>query len=605
MHIGGSLQELINQLETGMGARVMRVALVILAVVGMGLLWDLRALRDFSAPEAMDAAQVARNLAQGKGYTTLFIRPFSLYLVQTHNEARSAGSQSAPGTDFAHIQTGHPDLANPPVYPTVLAGLMKLLPFNFNVETSKPFWSDSGRFQRYQPEFLMDIFNELLLMVVVVLTFLLARKLFDSTVAWISTVLVFGCAQLWQFSLSGLSTMMLIVLFLGLAWCIWRIEALARETPGGGRLLGWVAAAGALTGVGALTRYSFGGLIIPVVVFLILFGGPRRVPHAFVALAAFLLVLMPWVIRNLAVSGTPFGTAGYAMAAGATFPATILERSAQPNLASVFSPAAVLHKGLVDIRDIFEGGLPKLGGSWASMLFLAGLLLGFRSMAPRRMRYFLLMSLGMLIIFQAFGRTGPADEATDVSADNLIVLAAPLVFIYGVVIFQVFLEQMKLPLVQLHYAVIILFVALCWLPMVFTLLVKASPLAFPPYYPPDIQQISGAMGENELLMSDIPWAVAWYGRHECVWLTANAQDDFNALSDTYLKPVQGLYLTTKTLDSKFYSDMALAAPNSWGRFLLQAGALNHIPPGFPLKNTTVLPSRSGMFLSDRQRQLSP
>ena len=78
-----------------------------------------------------------------------------------------------------------------------------------------------------------------------------------------------------------------------------------------------------------------------------------------------------------------------------------------------------------------------------------------------------------------------------------------------------------------------------------------------------------------------------------------------AISDTYLKPVQGLYLTTKTLDSKFYSEMAMGAPNSWGRFMVEAGALNHIPTGFPLKYSTVLPSRSGMFLSDRQRQLSP
>ena len=35
--------------------------------------------------EAMDAAQLARNIAQGKGYTTLFIRPFSMYLVKKRN----------------------------------------------------------------------------------------------------------------------------------------------------------------------------------------------------------------------------------------------------------------------------------------------------------------------------------------------------------------------------------------------------------------------------------------------------------------------------------------------------------------------------------------
>ena len=65
-----------------------------------------------------------------------------------------------------------------------------------------------------------------------------------------------------------------------------------------------------VTGVGALTRYAFGWVIIPVTVFLIFFGGQRRVLYAVVALVAFLLVLAPWVVRNFAVSGTPFGTAG-------------------------------------------------------------------------------------------------------------------------------------------------------------------------------------------------------------------------------------------------------------------------------------------------------
>ena len=60
----------------------------------------------------MDTAQLARNIADGKGYTTLFIRPLSLYLVQKHNEARQASAPATAGADFAQIQAAHPDLAN-------------------------------------------------------------------------------------------------------------------------------------------------------------------------------------------------------------------------------------------------------------------------------------------------------------------------------------------------------------------------------------------------------------------------------------------------------------------------------------------------------------
>ena len=66
------------------------------------------------------------------------------------------------------------------------------------------------------------------------------------------------------------------------------------------------------------------------------------------------------------------------------------------------------------------------------------------------------------------------------------------------------------------------------------------------------------MKENELMMSDVPWAVAWYGNHQCVWLTLNAKEDFFAVNDN-LKPVQALYLTPETMDGKFVSDWCAPA----------------------------------------------
>ena len=50
------------------------------------------------------------------------------------------------------------------------------------------------------------------------LTFLIARKIFDSTAAWLAALLVLGSDLLWKFSVSGLSTMLLLVIFLGLVW---------------------------------------------------------------------------------------------------------------------------------------------------------------------------------------------------------------------------------------------------------------------------------------------------------------------------------------------------------------------------------------------------
>jgi hypothetical protein len=608
MPLAEIIQNLIHKLEAGAGPRFFRVTALLLAVLALVLRYDVHAYRNLATPEGMDTAQLARNISEGRGYTTLFVRPLSLYLVQKHNEAGAPVALTNANFDFAHVKTAHPDLANPPVYPILLAGLMKILPFHYGMDLKGAFWSDNGRFSRYQPDFLIAVFNQLLLVAAIVLTFFLARKLFDSGVAWLSAILMIGCELLWRFSVSGLSTMLLLVIFLGLAWCLVKIEELAREPqPRLNRLLALAVAAGALTGAGALTRYAFGWTIIPVVVFLILFSGQKKALHALAALGAFVLVLAPWVIRNFAVSDTPFGTAGFAVAEGTfLFPQFQLERAVHPDLSHMLWLAPYFHKLTANGQSLLTNDLPRFGGSWATLLFWTGLLLSFRRLAVRRLRYFLLFCLGTFVLVQALGQTQLSVESPEVNSENLLVLLAPLAFIYGVSLFLTLLEQMNLPALQLRYPIIGGFAALACLPMILVMLPpKTSPVTYPPYYPPEIQQVAGWMNENELMMSDVPWSVAWYGRRQCVWLTLNAQDDFDAVN-YWIKPVQALYLTPETMDSRFVSDWEKTHDYSWGGFVLQVVTQNQIPPRFPLRIAPAgfLPER--LYLTDRERwKLTP
>jgi Dolichyl-phosphate-mannose-protein mannosyltransferase len=502
------------------------------------------------------------------------------------------------------VKTAHPDLANPPVYPLVLAGLMKILPFHFAVNLKSGFWANNGIFWRYQPDFLIAVFNEVLLLVSAVVAFFVAKKLFDSRVAWLALVLMLGCEVLWRFSVSGLSTMLLLLIFLALAWCILKTEELGREPQADMvQILFWAAAAGILTGVGALTRYSFGWTIIPVVIFLLLFSGPGKLLNTVAALAAFAIVLAPWIVRNLAISGVPFGTAGYAIFEGTSLaPGGQLDRSLHPDLLNALLPSPYGHKLLANLAPLFAGDLFKLGGSWLSVLFFAGLLLGFSRSGGRRMRYFLMMCLGMFMVVQALGRTWLSDGSPEINSENLLVLVVPLVFIFGAAFFFTLLDQMTLPAVELRYVVIGLFIALCCLPLFFAMWSKARPVQYPPYYPPDVEKVAGWMKPNELMMSDVPWAVAWYGQRQCAWITEDANAEFFALND-YIKPVNGLYLTMRTMDSRLVSDCFRGGQDSWGRFTLDALARNQIPAGFPLHRA---PSgsaaiQSGMFLTDAER----
>ena len=592
-----SIQDLVYKFETLRIGRWVRIGLGGLLTVMLVVGYNWRAFHNLNNAEAMDAAQLGRNLAEGRGFTTQFIRPFSIYLVKKRNQAKYGNTSAEVTADPAqlkgtHPEGRHPDLANPPVYPVVLAGLMKVLPFRYPVNVP---------FLRFQPDFLIALFNQALLLASVLVTFFLARRLFDNQVAWLTAILMFGCERLWRFSMSGLSTPLLLLIFLGLIGCLVWLESEEREPAWGRHAQLWLAGTtGLLLGLGTLTRYAFGWLLIPVGIYLGVFCVLRRVQVLLITLGIFLVVLSPWVARNLAASQTPFGTAGFSVFETSNFfPENQLQRSLEPSFKKM-GLRPFMFKLLVNSREIVQNDLPKLGGSWVSALFLTGLLLGYRSPALRRLRYFLLGTLLTFIVVQSLGRTQLSVDSPVVNGENLLVLTVPLVFLFGTGLFFQLLDQISFRTREMRYVVIGVFGFIGCLPMGYIfLLPKTRPIAYPPYSLPVIQQACGWMKESELVMSDIPWAVAWYGDRQCVWLAQNAESEFFAIND-YLKPVRALYLTPQTMDLRLLSQGLRTGEHSWGRFLI--GILrDKVPKSFPLLKAAPGFMPEQLFLTDYER----
>jgi hypothetical protein len=590
------MQELIHKLEVEGGMRYLRWGLLTVLAVLLAVGYNLRDFKNMSTQEAMDSAQVARNLAQGKGFTTLFIRPFSLYLVKEHNTA-PAGAEAV--SDPTRLKGLHPDLANAPLYPTLEAGLMKALPFHYNANrVGNGFWSNGGRCWRYQPDFFISLFNQVLFLGVVLVSFLLAKRLFDPSVAWCSAAIILGTELFWRFSVSGLSTMLLMLIFMGLTWTLVLLEEEGRESLGGpGRILMLGLGAGLLLGAGALTRYSFGWLFLPVLGFALLFGGTRRLLVALAIFIGFAALLTPWVARNYSVSGTPFGTAGYALVeTTGTFTEHPLQTTLQPNMNQGFVSFAS-HKLVANARHIVEEELPRLGGNWLSAFFLVGLLVSFRQPSIARLRGFLIAALAVLVVVQALGRTPLSDASPFLNSENLLVVVAPLVFIFGVALFFLLFEQIELPMREMRYGVLVLFGAVMCLPMFFALFAtRPNPVSYPPYYPP-VPQLAGSFArEDELTASDMPWAIAWYGRRQCVWAATPA--DLVTIND-FQKPVQVLYLSSLTLNGRFTEEWMPAGQQTWGTLVLQS--LSYLGParkawqteGGPYQINLGLPQLSG------------
>jgi 4-amino-4-deoxy-L-arabinose transferase-like glycosyltransferase len=583
------LQEFIHSLEVGAGARILKGFAVILGFGALALCYDLRAYRNFNTQEAMDAGQLAHNIAEGRGFTTQFIRPLAVHLFE------AANTNSIPRWDVSMT-----DISNPPVYPTLLAGLMKILPFHFAAQQKD--------FASYQPELWICLFNQALFFVSVVLLYKLARRMFDPPVAWLSAGLFAAAEVFWHFSVSGLSTMLLVTVILGIAWALWLIDDEDRkETARTKRMFVLALVLGLLIGVAGLTRYSFILLLAPVLFVMGAFLTRSRILLISTVTVVSLAVVAPWLIRNYQLSEKWFGTAGFAIYEGTpAFPEDRVERSIDPTVGmGLLEPQDFAEKFFTNCREILQEGLPRLGGSWVTAFFLVGLLLPFRNPGLSRLRFFVVLSLVLFIGIEALGRTHLTTDSPVINSENLLVVFAPLVFMFGAALFFILLEQLSAANLELRFVMTAFFVLICCLPYIFTFLPPPTYPVTAPYFPNFIQRAAHWMSPNELMMSDVPWSVAWYGDRQCAWVTPNDDEQFFKLND--VKKVQAIYLTQRTTDRKFLSHMVIEE-KSWERFVSDAwtqyltkGQYEGLPNNFPLTKAPVgfLPDQ--LFLSDKVR----
>jgi len=597
------LQNFVHKIELGAGAGYMRIMAGVLVGLFLVVGYNLRSYRNFSTQEAMDQAQLARNIAEGRGYTTKFIRPFSMFLMQRANRERLDSLTAEQRGDLCVVKAGHPDLANPPVYPLVLAGLMKagLIPKEADAATRHKFWSSGNVFMRFPPDFFISLWNQLALLGVVVQVFFIARRLFDTTVAVLAALLLMGTELMWRFSVSGLSTMLLIAMFLGLVQLALRFEAAAAAPEAKQRtVLGLALGIGLLLGVGMLTRYGYGALALPVLAFVAAFGGRWRIPAVLTALAAFVLVVAPWIARNVALCGAPFGVSSYAIYEGtAYFQGDSLQRALEPGLNNL-RLTAIWWKVFGNLRNTVSSDLLTMTGGLIFAFFVTGMIIPFRNQSISRMRHLIVGTLLTLLVAQAAGRTYLSDESPVVNTENLLVLLMPLVIIFGTALFRILLDQWVFPIPALRVAAIVLFGITVSLSMILTFLPpRTNPVSFPPYHPPSIQAVSGWMNESELTMSDIPWAVAWYGNRQSVMLTSDAREHFYAIND-FIKPVSALYLSPRALDAKFLTQWSRSgAEATWGEIVIMSLSKEELPPRFPLRKSFRLQDQ--LFLTNWER----
>jgi hypothetical protein len=112
------------------------------------------------------------------------------------------------------------------------------------------------------------------------------------------------------------------------------------------------------------------------------------------------------------------------------------------------------------------------------------------------------------------------------------------------------------------------------------------------------------------MMSDMPWAVGWYGDRDCVWTPLfvgnpnatppDTRESFYSVYDDHMK-VSGLYLTPLTTNARFVKEMLQGRDHAWSRFSLGVMVYTNLPSKFPLRDARLKYVPDQLFLSDRPR----
>jgi len=143
-----------------------------------------------------------------------------------------------------------------------------------------------------------------------------------------------------------------------------------------------------------------------------------------------------------------------------------------------------------------------------------------------------------------------------VNGCNLLVLLLPLVVIYGCAFFYLLLDRIAFQMKLTRALAIGVFALLNVAPMIFVLLPpRRGPYPYPPYCPPYMRLVAKWYAENEVGVSDMPWAVAWYMDRRTLWLPRTTEEYFEIHDFVAPHNTQFILFTPYMLDRHYQSEI--------------------------------------------------
>ena len=492
-------------------------------IVGLAFFQLFVTFRGLDQPAAMDQAQIARQIARGEGATSKMLRPIDVKGMDTVKEKQALNFNAFADTNYA------------PLYTRVLSTAIKVTGYD-NFDSNR---MDAELSNVYGGDRVVASVSTLFFLTSILLAYFLCGKLFDEMIA--CTVVAFmGLSELMlQYAVSGLAQPLMMSLLLGAMLCL-TCAIRHNEEHQQTKCALWSCLSFLLVALLCLCNWMGIWIALGLVLYAGITFKPKGLHAAYGVIILCFLVLLPALsvcaptggITDKFLHAVYFGFGGES---GNQLMRSTAEASVNFNNSNFF--LRLFGYTFAQFNTLYT----NMGSIVVTPFFLLALFNRFKSTAVEGMKWctfymWLFSCLGLAL----FGETAP------MGASQITILFAPIFAAYGLAMVFNLLARLNLGQNLKATRALTIFLMLLissglflfQLPKQLYLGIWTSARGlphYPPYYPPKLNgDLYDMTNSEDLIVTDQPWAVAWYADRKALWIPRSI-DEFT----TVLEPIFG------------------------------------------------------------------
>ena len=488
---------------------LVRRLLFFVLLFGLVLFYLVLSFKGLTSAKGIDQAQIGREIARGNDATTKMIRPLAIWQAEENT-----------GNGEINLDQIY-DTYHSPLYPYLLGAVIKAV----GGDDFDKFQMIEDKRTIYRLDRVIAAVSVICFLVAIGINYLLISRIFDVRIAGVTALLMALCDLNWKFTHTGLPQMLMLLLFSCALFFIYRAVEASIDNRA---TMGSILLAAVFLALLALAHWLTLWISIGFVLYAAFFFRPKGAA-ALSVIGVILVFSLYFVGKNLEWTGSPAGTAGMSLYGGLLETEDNIMRTNDPSeetYAVLYNLNSLILNTTTSLLKQTDQLYSNLGAILAAPLFFFALLHPFKRESIAQFRWIILLmwfvgSIGMALF-------GLNDQSTD--ANQLHILFSPIMTAYGLAFFSILWSRLEFTgsgglLRNVHFVIVILVSAG---PLILSIpqsiqsgLVsdKQTRPVWPPYWPSILSRtLHDATGEEDIIFSDQPWAVAWYADRRSIWL---------------------------------------------------------------------------------------